>query len=522
MEKDATMPERSGISCTTWRLAVAAVLTVASATATGCANGTGEGERLVGPSVIEIRLPARFGDLRRPAVEFDHGQHTEALAEEDCKICHEIDDEKGVIGKFKRRKDPDDRDALMNLYHDECVACHQSRDDGGPVTCGECHVRRAAAVSTRVAMRFDYSLHQRHVLATKDNGEDDCEKCHHVVDEKTGKLVRKRGTEDACGSSGCHGDVDVGDNLSLRNASHRDCIRCHFQRRAEDAKAKRGPIECAGCHDEQAAAKREVLTDPPRLQRGDMPEVVWLAAPGVETNLVAFDHRTHEKTGEFCTSCHHDSMKACDECHTIDGSEDGDQVTLEQAYHRLSSEHSCVGCHEREARERDCAGCHARLPRPPGESSCKTCHNGPLAGTPLDDIPAALPELVLDPLPETSDEEFPDTIKIDNLAADYGPTEFPHRKIVENLDEAIRLSKLASQFHVSTRVLCAGCHHQSPVGTRPPACKACHDERAAEDEDRPSLKAAYHRQCIGCHQQMGIEKQGCTDCHEAAGKEVQQ
>ena len=57
----------------------------------------------------------------------------------------------------------------------------------------------------------------------------------------------------------------------------------------------------------------------------------------------------------------------------------GDHVTLEQAYHRLGSEHSCVGCHAREAAKRDCAGCHHGLPQPPGEHSCVTCHNGPAA-----------------------------------------------------------------------------------------------------------------------------------------------
>ena len=36
--------------------------------------------------------------------------------------------------------------------------------------------------------------------------------------------------------------------------------------------------------------------------------------------------------------------------------------------------------------------------------------------------------------------------------------------------------------------------------------------------DKPGLTAAYHRQCIGCHQAMAIRKTGCTDCHaKAAG-----
>ena len=58
----------------------------------------------------------------------------------------------------------------------------------------------------------------------------------------------------------------------------------------------------------------------------------------------------------------------------------------------------------------------------------------------------------------------------------------------------------------------------SPAGERPPRCAACHGEAAAATMDKPGLKVAYHRQCIGCHIEMNIQKQGCTDCH--AEKEV--
>jgi hypothetical protein len=33
--------------------------------------------------------------------------------------------------------------------------------------------------------------------------------------------------------------------------------------------------------------------------------------------------------------------------------------------------------------------------------------------------------------------------------------------------------------------------------------------------NKPRLIAAYHRQCIGCHEKMGITKtEECKDCHE--------
>ena len=190
----------------------------------------------------------------------------------------------------------------------------------------------------------------------------------------------------------------------------------------------------------------------------------------------------------------------------------------EEAYHRAESQHSCVGCHQQQVQTKDCGGCHDRLATPPAESSCLLCHSGPPAATlPL---PAfALPAVLLAPLPTASDD-FPETVLIDGLADQYGPSSFPHKKIVEHLARVVGKNKLATRFHGTTDTLCAGCHHESPVGTRPPPCRSCHDESADPTSDRPGLKAAYHRQCLGCHQQMAIEPQGCSEgCHEQAKEE---
>ncbi|MBW1880774.1 MAG: cytochrome c class III, partial [Deltaproteobacteria bacterium] len=212
-----------------------------------------------------------------------------------------------------------------------------------------------------------------------------------------------------------------------------------------------------------------------------------------------------------CTTCHHQTTKACSECHTVLASEEGDGVNLETAHHDTGSDRSCVGCHQREALEPDCAGCHATLPRPPSESTCAVCHTGPPGES------AARPELA--PLPPTSDDDFPDVIVIELLAADYEASEMPHAKIVEHLDALVRDSELAAAFHPTTEVLCSGCHHHSPVGERPPGCGSCHDLESHPTEDQPSLKAAYHRQCLGCHEEMGLEQVGCTDCHADANQE---
>jgi hypothetical protein len=190
---------------------------------------------------------------------------------------------------------------------------------------------------------------------------------------------------------------------------------------------------------------------------------------------------------------------------------------MAQAYHLVSSEHSCVGCHAITADSRDCGGCHRALGHPPSEGACAVCHSGPhVAALPADGPPPTLEEVTLEALPATSDE-FPEKVVIESLVDRYEPSTLPHSKIVGKLHTIIAESNLAGRFHGATETMCDGCHHHTPAGTRPPPCRSCHSEVADATRDKPGLKAAYHRQCMGCHIDMGIEKQGCTDCHAARG-----
>jgi hypothetical protein len=131
--------------------------------------------------------------------------------------------------------------------------------------------------------------------------------------------------------------------------------------------------------------------------------------------------------------------------------------------------------------------------------------------------PPAPVEASLDALPATSDD-FPETVVIEALVNTYEASKLPHAKIVAKLDGFVRASSLAEHFHGDTATLCSGCHHNSPAGTRPPPCRACHAETADPVRDRPGLKAAYHRQCVGCHIAMALPQQGCTDCHAERSK----
>jgi hypothetical protein len=80
--------------------------------------------------------------------------------------------------------------------------------------------------------------------------------------------------------------------------------------------------------------------------------------------------------------------------------------------------------------------------------------------------------------------------------------------------DKIRPSKLAGYYHSEPGTLCQGCHHHSPPAEKPPACSSCHGETIeGADAFRPGLVGAYHQQCIGCHEKMGIEKPDARDCN---------
>ncbi len=64
---------------------------------------------------------------------------------------------------------------------------------------------------------------------------------------------------------------------------------------------------------------------------------------------------------------------------------------------------------------------------------------------------------------------------------------------------------------------CAACHHYRPKDEKAEeivACSSCHQEAFMEDDqDRVGLKAAYHLQCMGCHEKMSKGPVDCEGCH---------
>lgn len=262
------------------------------------------------------------------------------------------------------------------------------------------------------------------------------------------------------------------------------------------------------------------VKDAPPPQRGQR-RAMWMTTEKASDGDVPFDHKLHEGQVSSCSACHHESIGKCEACHTELPGARGGGITLNGAFHQAGSELSCVGCHRERSNEGACAGCHHMLPVPPGQASCELCHSDPPpsreAADPDASLLAALAPVELAALPAFSDS-FPQALQLEVLADRYGPVRFPHGPIAAALDRAVRDSRLARRFHAKTETLCSGCHHRSSPGDPTPTCRSCHGDENAAGRDLPELNAAYHRQCIGCHQAIGHPAQGCTDCHQEARK----
>jgi hypothetical protein len=60
---------------------------------------------------------------------------------------------------------------------------------------------------------------------------------------------------------------------------------------------------------------------------------------------------------------------------------------------------------------------------------------------------------------------------------------------------------------------CDVCHHHTPEGQPHPACRRCHVPVLKRgDMAKPSLKGAYHRQCLNCHREWS-HRTDCNVCH---------
>ncbi|MCF6247195.1 MAG: hypothetical protein L3J69_07515 [Desulfobacula sp.] len=485
---------------------------------------TPEVTKEIGPDRIIIKLENELKKNEMPVVGFMHDVHTKAVGDK-CTACH-VEEKGSVVFKFKRTQ----KKASMELYHNECVACHKekksAKDSFRPLTaeCRACHVGREARTSLWEQIKFDKSLHSIHersaqIKGMESSGEDNCSRCHHQYNEKTKETFFTRGQEEAC--IYCHKSETKNDIRSIRQASHDSCVKCHQSFKAQNISA--GPVRCAGCHDVQMQKQIKIAIDITRLKR-NQPDVVvltgWKNGSKKEKgfmNAVAFNHKFHEEKTVSCKACHHETLKKCSDCHTPGGGDvNGGFVSLEKAMHTMDTNQSCLGCHKEATRAKECAGCHFNAPiEAKNPASCKTCHSltsGLLetmtsenaAKQALHDLDTRYQAVFVDKIPEE--------VIIGILSKDYKPSVFPHRKVVQTIIKKVESNEMAKSFHGDQAQLCVGCHHNSPKTLEPPKCASCHSKTGPDADDRPGLKGAYHGQCITCHQKMEVETVLATDC----------
>jgi len=533
-----------------------------------------------------VTIPDVFDGLERPPVRFDHDKHTRALKTEGCKACHRADRRGDFLFTFPSAAAQSGKTALMNAFHDDCIGCHTRRtqkgEKAGPVTCGECHVVERAyhehqyvpmmpdyyevlrdtyhsnclschgepsqgaqhagpldwkrfyvqqAASTEAQMpkvSLDYLWHDKHDRAL----EGKCELCHSISPQKRAEL-KAQGKEPA--GQDWVWDVDEKNSLTERTTAHARCINCHLGRSAKAEKA--GPTQCGECH---SGARRAIQAlaqvARPKCSQEDM-MLIDLGA-GARAKAVAFNHRSHVASSRSCQECHHKTLRPCADCHTPEGSEKGNWITLAEAHHRVSSSLSCVGCHEAEKSKTDCAGCHQFLPRGLVQTGCRKCHTGSLEGIAagkgdrhlLCEAPEG-PSRQKVPVPFSGGGKLPapgdliakhvkDKIEIRRIEDLYAPATVPHLAMARRLTDISNRSALASYFHTDPMTVCAGCHHLGPLEPQAevPSCATCHTARREPTGGTSTLLGAYHQRCLGCHHRMDpggrTLPQTCTGCHK--------
>ncbi len=484
--------------------------------------------------VITIDALMPFGELERSVVQFPHGQHTAAMPEMDCLSCHDerrdarTGKSTGLTFQFKDHGSLSEKEAIKDLYHAKCLDCHAERavakESTGPQTCNACHVKNSIDPTPLEKVRMDAALHATHA----DKASLECASCHHAYDPAEKKAVYVKGEEGSC--TYCHQEnvpVSPSEGMpttTVKTASHDQCLNCHLtvqkDQIAQGDGVKTGPLLCSQCHEGETVRDTPSIPETMRLKRNQPDAVVIGAKILTDKDLVPFNHKAHELTGISCKTCHHKSLTACTECHTPTGSEKGDGVTLETAMHTKRSDRSCIACHTEVKKALECAGCHRPMASvsTASDASCTACHS--LKQTKGETLPEGM---ALSKMMERRTQQkasswrknAPETVVIDDMAKEYKPAIFPHKKIVDALAKGVSNSAMASTFHGSEAALCKGCHHNAPATEKPAQCASCHTkERSITVDSRPDLMGAFHIQCMECHDTMKVELAGdCTACH---------
>ncbi len=144
------------------------------------------------------------------------------------------------------------------------------------------------------------------------------------------------------------------------------------------------------------------------------------------------------------------------------------------------AEEAATPQHPAEAIAQDCRVCHASATPTPEHAELNAC-----------------PRHIATIAEEHDDSEAPDVFILDKLSDIYVPVVFPHKLHAE-------MTEMGQG--------CEVCHHRNPPG-RILACDECHGGPSnPQNLKQPSLKGAYHRQCLSCHREWTHETD-CVICH---------
>ena len=432
-------------------------------------------------------------------------------------------------------------DKVMHAKH---VESKQIAYEGNATNCGACH--------------HVYDAEAQKLVWGK-NKEDSCRACHVLPEERAAQeaAYAMKKADSAATPAPADDNGELFKRPTFDKAAHQSCVNCHLAVTAKkEADVKSGPDTCAGCHSAASLARlaeenaKIAPASLPRLERGQDDAMLLLPRVAEGTELkgmmqpVAFNHKFHESVTADCRTCHHKRISACSDCHTFEGKPGVDTPTWATAMHKVSANRSCVGCHIQQTQQPSCIGCHSTLPTRMSDNSCAACHVAP---TPVQSVSDTEDGEVLTPKPvdplsllhfgkderkalaermvaqreakrfaAVDKNDVPETVRMGLLSNEYEPSDLPHRKIVDTLVAKQKDNRLAVVFHQDKATLCQGCHHNSPVSLTPPKCVSCHGQGLQQIDGLLSLKAAYHQQCMTCHEGMNQKPaaQECADCHK--------
>jgi len=89
--------------------------------------------------------------------------------------------------------------------------------------------------------------------------------------------------------------------------------------------------------------------------------------------------------------------------------------------------------------------------------------------------------------------------------------------IIKTREDQYEPVRFAHKRHAALANDCSVCHHFRPKAEEAletTRCSACHQDSFNPDHpERIGLKAAYHQQCMECHQEQGKGPTDCKGCH---------